>query len=38
MNELDGDRALSYRGGDALHRSVPHVSDREDAGHARFER
>ena len=38
VDELDRDRALADRGGDAVHRPVTDVSRGEDAGHAGLER
>src|SRR4051812_27534356 len=38
VNELDRDRALTDRRGDAVHRAVPDVARREDPGDAGFQR
>jgi len=37
MQELNGDGALTYSGGDTFDGPVPHVPGREHAGHAGLE-
>ena len=37
MDQADGDRTLTDGRGNAFHRPVPDIADREDARHAAFE-
>src|SRR5579862_6713269 len=37
MHKLYRDRSFSYSRRDPLHRTMPHIADREDAGHTGFE-